>query len=270
MRRGKLNKFAWKMVLFAGIFQVLTVVLDQTVIQKQDDLRSLTFKKSSDFEKRTILMSTNSRIITSFKSNDFLVFILSASELSREKKDFLYFSGLFDQTRLMEDIFTDGYIKSIFSEKKLKAADRSDELKIKEYNYVEYFKMMIDENHLMSDAVNENAKIDSEFWHVDGEIFMLDGKKLKISEVIQPTVEHNMYYLAQFNKILLKEIVKIEKEISNNSLKIYEINSSRQTFLLIGVCTQLISLFFLILLFRNLLIIPKKIKRGIAILKRKI
>ena len=33
------------------------------------------------------------------------------------KKDFLYFSGLFDQTRLIEDIFRDGYIKKIFSKK---------------------------------------------------------------------------------------------------------------------------------------------------------
>lgn len=273
MRRGSLNKFSWSMVLLAGLFQIFTLVLDQIVIQKQDEHRKMTFERSSSMEKRNLLLDTNKRVSNSYKSNDFLVFILSASNISIEKKDFLYFSGLFDQTRLMEDIFRDGYIKKIFSSKILKAPDRNTypDFKFKDYNYVEYFNILTEDNHKTSDQITENFSKDSEYYYVDGKILTLeDGTKLKTSEVIQSYVQHNIYYLDQFNTAVLEELENIENNIRIINDKLYNNNSSRQIFLLSGVSTQLLSLFFLLLLFRDLLVIPKKIKKTLVKLKRKI
>ena len=47
----------------------------------------------------------------------------------------MYFSALFDQTRLMEDIFRDDLIEKQFSKKTIKAADNQDKNKVKELNY---------------------------------------------------------------------------------------------------------------------------------------
>ena len=273
MRRGSLNKFSWSMVLFAGLFQIFTLVLDQIVIQKQDEHRILNFERSSSMEKRNLLLDTNKRVSNSYKSNDFLVFILSASNISAEKKDFLYFSGLFDQTRLIEDIFRDGYIKKIFSKKIIRAADRSSypDFKFKDYNLVEYFNLLAEDNHKTSDEITENFAINSEYYYVDGEILTLeDGTKLKTSDVIQSYVQHNIYYLDQFNTAVLEELTKIENNIRSINENLYKNNSLRQIYLLSGVSTQLLSLFFLLLLFRDLLVIPKKIKKTIIKLKRKI
>ena len=44
------------MVLLAGLFQVLTLILDQIVIQKQDENRRMTFERSSSLEKRNLLL----------------------------------------------------------------------------------------------------------------------------------------------------------------------------------------------------------------------
>ena len=273
MRRGSLNKFSWSMVLLAGLFQIFTLVLDQIVIQKQDEHRILTFERSSSMEKRNLLLDTNKRVSNSLKSNDFLIFILSASNISSEKKDYLYFSGLFDQTRLMEDIFRDEYIKKIFSKKNIRAPDRDTfpDFKYKDYNYVEYFNLLTEHNHELSDQIAENMTNDSEYYHVDGKILLFeDGKKEKTSDVIQSFVQHNIYYLDKFNSTVLEELNDIENSIRSITEKLYINNSSRQIYLLSGVSTQLLSLFFLLLLFRDLLIIPKKIKKTLVKLKRKI
>ena len=273
MRRGSLKRFSWIMVLLAGLFQVLTLILDQIVIQKQDENRRMTFERSSSLEKRNLLLNTNNRVITSYKSNDFLVFILSSSNISQKKKDYLYFSGLFDQTRLMEDIFRDEYIKKIFSKKTLRAYNRdlNPDSEFKNYNYIEYFNILIKDNHETSEEIKENFSRNSEYYYVDGEILTLDdGRKLKTSEVIQSYVQHNIYYLDEFNRAVLEELISLENKIRLINEDLYENNSSRQIYLLSGVSTQLLSLFFLLLLFRDLLIIPKKIKKSFFKLTDKI
>ena len=273
MRRGSLNKFSWSMVLLAGLFQIFTLVLDQIVIQKQEDHRVMSFELSSSMETRNILLNTNKRVTNSYKSNDFLIFILSASNISSKKKDYLYFSGVFDQTRLMEDIFRDGYIKKIFSKKTIRAPDRdtSPDFKFKDYNYVEYFNLLTEHNHSLSDQIAENMSNNSEYYHVDGKILLFeDGKKEKTSDVIQSFVQHNIYYLDQFNTAVLEELMKIENNIRSINDNLYKNNSARQIYLLSGVSTQLLSLFFLLLLFRDLLVIPRKIKKTIIKLKKKI
>ena len=88
--------------------------------------------------------------------------------------------------------------------------------------------------------------------------------------MIQSYVQHNIYYLDEFNTAVLEELISIENKIRLINEDLYENNSSRQIYLLSGVSTQLLSLFFLLLLFRDLLIIPKKIKKSFFKLTDKI
>ena len=41
MRRGKLSKLSVKIVILAGFFALISIFLDQQVIQKEDDLRNI-------------------------------------------------------------------------------------------------------------------------------------------------------------------------------------------------------------------------------------
>ena len=46
MRRskGKLSKFNWRLVLFAGVFQIITFIFDQVVIQYEEKNRNINFQ----------------------------------------------------------------------------------------------------------------------------------------------------------------------------------------------------------------------------------
>ena len=84
MRRGKgkLSNLNWTLVFFAGIFQILTFVFDQVVIQYEEKLRKVNFDIITNSESRSAYLSMNNRV------NDFLlafentIFIVSASTFS--------------------------------------------------------------------------------------------------------------------------------------------------------------------------------------------
>ena len=84
MRRGKgkLSTFNWILVLFAGIFQITTFILDQIVIQYEEDFRKINFEILSKSESRSAYLKMNNRV------NDFLlafentVFLVSASNFT--------------------------------------------------------------------------------------------------------------------------------------------------------------------------------------------
>ena len=69
----------------------------------------------------------------------------------------MYFSALFDQTRLMEDIFRDDLIENNF-QKTIKAADNQDKNKVKELNYVE-IKTLAEDNHKLSENIEYTISI---------------------------------------------------------------------------------------------------------------
>tara|TARA_B100000963_G_C22481632_1_gene604990 strand:- start:96 stop:872 length:777 start_codon:yes stop_codon:yes gene_type:complete len=256
MRRKKikLTTFAWYMVLLTGIFQILTFILDQAVIQKQEETRMAYFERSNNMEKRSTLLEQSRRLNKSLRSTDDLIFIITSSKLSENRKQFLYFSALFDQTRLMEDIFRDDLIEKQFSKKTIKAADNQDENKVKDLNYVEYFKTLVEDNHKLSENIEYTISINSEYYHRNGEIFLVNGKKFTLVEVIQPFVEHNFYYLGMFLTDINNLLIDVNSQLLEDNKKIFKINEIKQLYLLLGVIAQLLSLFFLALLFRHLLI----------------
>ena len=64
MRRveGKLSALNWKLVLFAGIFQILTLIFDQVVIQYEEKNREMTFNLLTESEQRSAYLSMNRRV----------------------------------------------------------------------------------------------------------------------------------------------------------------------------------------------------------------
>ena len=71
MRRskGKLTSFNWQLVLFAGIFQILTFVFDQVVIQYEEKNRENNFQILTKSESRSAYLKMNNRV------NDFMLLL---------------------------------------------------------------------------------------------------------------------------------------------------------------------------------------------------
>ena len=64
MRRGqgKLSSLNWKLVLLAGIFQIISFVFDQVAIQYEEKNRDIKFKILSTSESRSAYLKMNNRL----------------------------------------------------------------------------------------------------------------------------------------------------------------------------------------------------------------
>ena len=247
MRRskGKLSKFNWRLVLFAGVFQIITFIFDQVVIQYEEKNRNINFQILSMSESRSAYLKMNNRV------NDFLlafensVFFVTSSNFSSNKKKYLYFANVFDQTRLLEDIINDSMVKKSLSSKTIEAGDLDDpDYNLKVYKFEDYIRILIDNNHWLTDEISKDP--DSGF---EGQ----DGKFYPVEDGIRAHVEHNNFYLHNLLNVLAElniESSEILKELINNSSTI---ESRKQLMLLSGVVAQLFSLLFLLILFRNIL-----------------
>ena len=96
MRRGKgkLSTFNWMLVLFAGIFQILTFVFDQIVIQYEENYRKTNFEILSKSESRSSYLRMNNRVNDFLLASENEIFILSSSNFSNEKKRVIIFQVL--------------------------------------------------------------------------------------------------------------------------------------------------------------------------------
>tara|TARA_B100000780_G_C21007829_1_gene403459 strand:+ start:160 stop:912 length:753 start_codon:yes stop_codon:yes gene_type:complete len=243
--KGKLNKFNWRLVLFAGIFQIITFVFDQAAIQYEEKNRAVNFKILSLSESRSAFLKMNNRV------NDFLlafensVFFVTSSNFSSNKKKYLYFANVFDQTRLMEDIINDFMVKDALKVKTIEAGDLDDpEYKTKIYKFEEYIRILIDNNHWLTEEITKDSNSDFE---------SQPGIFNPVEDVIRAHVEHNNYYLHDLLNVLatlnIESSSKLKDLINNSSI----IESRKQLMLLTGVVSQLFSLLFLLILFRNIL-----------------
>ena len=128
MRRskGKLTALNWQLVLFAGIFQILTFVFDQVVIQYEEKNRENNFQILTKSESRSAYLKMNNRVNDFMLAFENTVFLVSASTFSENRKKFYYYSNIFDQTRLLEDIINDSLVIDGLKDRKIQAADRED------------------------------------------------------------------------------------------------------------------------------------------------
>ena len=263
MRRGggKLSSLSWKLVLFAGIFQILTLVFDQLVIQYEKKNRELTFNLLTESEQRSAYLSMNSRVDNFLLAFENIIFFTTSSNFSNDKKKYLFYSSVIDQTRLIEDIFRDGSIKKAFLNKTIEAEnikgaaedltleeiniEGGPEIPMKVFKYENFFMELAEHSLKIADLVEEDPDLK----------LKLDDSKIIIdaADLIQQQVEYNNYYLIDLLNDLSDLIKLSERKIDEINNEISSIQTNKQLMLLLGVVFQLLSLLCLLFLFRNIL-----------------
>ena len=268
MRRegGKLSSFNWKLVLMAGIFQILTLIFDQMVIQYEEKNRELNFSLLTETEQRSAYMTMATRVHNFSSSFDDINQIIIASNFTKDRKKYLFYTILFDQTRLIQDIFRDRSVIRKFSDKTIKS-ENVDELvnqgldgfnkkggpKItyKTYDYVSFYLKLVERSFYISDFIEDKPNA----------TFEMDAGRIKIDpiQILQSQTEYNNNYLHDLNGDLNDASRSSEKKIDDISKDIASIQSNKQIMLLSGVAFQLLSLLCLLILFRNILLLTKAV-----------
>ena len=205
------------LVLFAGIFQILTFVFDQIVIQYEEDYRKTNFEILTKSESRSSYLRMNNRVNDFLLASENEIFILSSSNFTNEKKKGYYFSSIIDQKRLLENIIGD---KMVISDLKDRYGD---------------FRQLVNENNLL---INEAEKDFSNLQLNSVELF-LQNNNLNLQSLLDIMAELGMNSSLELNKLLIKAS-KIENQ--------------KQLMLLMGEVFQLLSLLSLLVLFRRLLL----------------
>jgi len=267
MRRveGKLSALNWKLVLFAGIFQILTLIFDQVVIQYEEKNREMTFNLLTESEQRSAYLSMNRRVHNFVLAFENIIFFTASSNFSNDKKKYLYSSYLSDQVRIIEDIFRDGSIKKAFLNKTIEAENIQEfvevssmedfnikggpEIPMKVFKYKDFFMSLVKQSNEIIDLIKKEPNLKLE----------LDESKLILGsmDLIQYRVEYNTFYLYDLASDLADLIGLSGKKIDTINTEISSIQTNKQLMLLMGVVFQLLSLLCLLFLFRNILSINK-------------
>ena len=263
MRRaeGKLSAFNWKLVLFAGIFQILTLIFDQVVIQYEEKNREKTFNLLTESEQRSAYLSMNRRVHNFILAFENIIFFTASSNFSNDKKEYLYSSYLSDQVGLINNIFRDGSIEKAFFNKTIEAENIQEiaevssledlnikggpEIPMKVFKYKDFFMSLVKQSNETIDMKKEEPNLKLEF----------DESKIILGsmDLIQHRVEYNTFYLYDLASDLADLIRLSEKKIDKINAEISSIQTNKQLMLLMGVVFQLLSLLCLLFLFRNIL-----------------
>ena len=154
----------------------------------------------------------------------------------------------------MEDIINDQMVINALTNKKIAAADRDDEnLNIKDFSYEEYFKMLIRDNHWLTEEIEKDPNFEIIYTLKEG------GEELVSSalESIKSYVEHNNYYLQDLLDAMAELAIKSSSDLDKLVNLSGVIENRKQLLLLVGVSSQLFSLLCLLFLFRRLLMVNK-------------
>ena len=213
------------MVLFAGLFQIISYALDQGAIQVDEKVREYQYQMVSVSENRSAYLRMNNRVGTFLKVFEDVIMFSKASNFDDNTLRFLYFSIIFDQTRLLEDILNDNIVKEDFKNKEILI----DKKKIK---YTEAFNKIINFNHNLSTEIEKDPNLSTDY--------------------ILYNVTYNNEYLNDMITDLGDQGDKTVKKLKILTKNVSEIQLLKQKLLLTSVTTQLISLLFLLVLFRNI------------------
>jgi len=279
MRRGKLNKTSYLILLASAIFTILAYVSDQVVINKQNKSRILDLEYNglitniSSLERFSSTISNigfkkDSLISTELKKRNFFLKSLSLFNLEEERDISMLREGgkainnikvrAINSTRnLMYDIGSISLDYSIVLENEF--FDQVDNFS--KEKFIDNLKRIINPEKLY----NNNLDI---FWNKDYKDF--DKKlftngiskdyeikdwlsfrnfKLLIIENFYKETE-KMYLLEEY---IDEKIINNEEDLNNILLKIKKNNTIKNYFILTGIISQILTLFFLLLLFRSLI-----------------
>ena len=97
MRFNILNKKTWFLILFMGIFQILSITFDQVVIQKEDISRDLSIERLRLIDERSDLLRYNTMIVKGVKLASDISLFIEPSKMNLELKKSFYISTLSDK-----------------------------------------------------------------------------------------------------------------------------------------------------------------------------
>jgi len=145
----------------------------------------------------------------------------------------------------MEDIINDFMVKKALKSKTIEAGNRDlEDYKIKTYKFEEYIRILIEQNLWLTEEISKDP---------DSGFAGKDDKYYPVEDGIRAHVEHNNFYLNDLINVLAElntEASIMLQELVNNSSVI---ETRKQLMLLFSVVAQLLSLLFLLILFRNIL-----------------
>ena len=279
MRRGKFSKISYILLLTSAIFTILAYVSDQVVINKQNKTRILDLeynKLVTDLSSLERFYSTisnigfkkDSLISTELKKRNFFLKNLSLFNLEKEEDISMLLKGglainnikirAINSTRnLMYDIADISLAYTIVLENEF-------------FDQVEFFskKKFIDNLKNITNPeklYNDNLDIFSnkDYKEFDDKLFTngisknyeikdwvsFRNFKLLLLENFYKETE-KMYKVEEY---IDEKIINNEEDLNNILLKIKKNNTIKNYFILTGIISQILTLFFLLLLFRSLI-----------------
>ena len=279
MRRGKFNKISYILLLTSAIFTILAYVSDQVVINKQNKTRILDLeynKLVTDISSLERFYSTisnigfkkDSLISTELKKRNFFLKNLSLFNLEKEEDISVLLKGglainnikirAINSTRnLMYDIADISLAYTIVLENEF--FDQVEVFSKKEF--IDNLKNIINPEKLY----NDNLDI---FWNKDYKDF---DDKLFTNGISKNYEIKDWFSFRNFKLLLLEnfyketekmykveeyideKIINNEEDLNNILLKIKKNNTIKNYFILTGIISQILTLFFLLLLFRSLI-----------------
>ena len=279
MRRGKLNKTSYLILLASAIFTILAYVSDQVVINKQNKSRILDLEYNklvtniSSLERFNSTISNigfkkDSLISTELKKRNFFFKNLSLFNLKKaEDISVLLKGGLainnikiraINSTRnLMYDIadisiaYTIALENEFFDQiedfSKIKFIDNLENIVNPEKLYNDNLDIFWNKDYkdfddkLFTNGISKNYEIKD--W------FSFRNFKLLLLENFYKETE-KMYKVGEY---IDEKIINNEEDLNNILLKIKKNNTIKNYFILTGIISQILTLFFLLLLFRSLI-----------------
>ena len=279
MRRGKFNKISYILLLASAIFTILAYASDQVVINKQNKTRILDLEYNklvtdlSSLERFYSIISNvgfrkDSLISTELKKRNFFLKNLSLFNLEKEEDISMLLKGglainnikirAINSTRnLMYDIADISLAYTIVLENEF--FDQVEDFSKKKF--IDNLKNIINPEKLY----NDNLDI---FWNKDYKDFddklftngisknyeikdwvsFRNFKLLLLENFYEET--QKMYKLEEY---IDEKIINNEEDLNNILLKIKKNNTIKNYFILTGIISQILTLFFLLLLFRSLI-----------------
>ena len=250
MRRKKLGIYGITLVILAGLFQLITLSLDQLVIQLEENSRVVSDKISKKTYEQSFYLENNRKIGDIIRSSSFKNIIISSADYSKYGKDYVeyeksvkftfYRSVLKSHAYLVNEIFSDESVRNNLCKKKIRD--------ITPKHQIEFISDKVLDVEVCTRFTTINDAISK--W-----INYLDSWEGKITdyEQVQMNIDYNEYYL----DILLKYFGNMESKVLEDLYDFnnhqYTLNQKKQLYLLFSMVAQLISFLFLLLLFRRIL-----------------
>ena len=279
MRRGKFNKISYILLLTSAIFTILAYVSDQVVINKQNKTRILDLeynKLVTDISSLERFYSTisnigfkkDSLISTELKKRNFFLKNLSLFNLEKEEDISVLLKGglainnikirAINSTRnLMYDIADISLAYTIVLENEF--FDQVEVFSKKEF--IDNLKNIINPEKLYND--NLDIFLNKDYKEFNDKLFTNGiSKNYKIKDWIsfrnfKLLLLENFYKetekMYKVEEYIDEKIINNEEDLNNILLIIKKNNTIKNYFILTGIISQILTLFFLLLLFRSLI-----------------